>query len=94
LQETKIGLVDMAFVRKFASRRFDKFDFVPSNGASGGIIVLWNSAQFSGVILDNLQFGLTIELTSQLNGASWRLTTVYGPCREPKIRFYSVVALL
>ena len=35
LQETKIQSFDLPLVRKFAPRRFDKFDFVPSIGASG-----------------------------------------------------------
>jgi hypothetical protein len=26
----------MAFIRKFAPRRFDHFDYIPSVGASGG----------------------------------------------------------
>lgn len=42
----------MAYIRKFAPCRFDCFDFIPSIGASGGILVLWNSAMFSDTILD------------------------------------------
>jgi len=34
LQETKMQAIDMPFLRKFIPRRFDKFDFVPSLGAS------------------------------------------------------------
>jgi hypothetical protein len=34
----------MSYIRKFAPRRFDCIDFIPSLGASGGILVLWNSA--------------------------------------------------
>jgi hypothetical protein len=36
--------VDMQVIKKFAPWRFDKFDFVPSIGASSSIIVIWNSA--------------------------------------------------
>ena len=46
LQETKIQNLDIPFIRKFSPRRFDKFDFVPSVGASGGILVFWNSTSF------------------------------------------------
>jgi hypothetical protein len=52
LHETKFWQVDMQLVRKFAPRRFDKFDFVPSAGASGGILVLWNSSLFQGTTLN------------------------------------------
>ena len=34
LQETKMQTIDMPFLRKFIPHRFDKFDFVPSLGAS------------------------------------------------------------
>lgn len=35
LQETKKQDFDSGFIRNFAPRHFDKFDFVPSVGASG-----------------------------------------------------------
>ena len=41
LQETKIQNFNMPFIKKFAPRRYNTFDFVPSDGASGGILVLW-----------------------------------------------------
>jgi exonuclease III len=40
LQETKRKHFDTAYIRKFAPRRFDKFDYIPSEGASGGILVI------------------------------------------------------
>jgi hypothetical protein len=36
---------------KLFSKRFARFAFSPSIGASGGIIVLWNSSIFTGTIL-------------------------------------------
>jgi len=47
LQETKKESFDIRFIRKFAPKRFDKFDFYPSLGASGGILVCWASSIFS-----------------------------------------------
>ena len=52
LQETKRQDCDSAFVRNLAPRCFDIFDFIPSIGASGGILLVWNSSVFSGTILD------------------------------------------
>jgi hypothetical protein len=46
LQETKREMFDASYIRNFAPRRFDCFDFIPSIGASGGILVLWNNAVF------------------------------------------------
>jgi hypothetical protein len=48
LQETKCESMDWHFIRKFAPKRFDNFPFSPSVGASGGMIVLWNFAVFTG----------------------------------------------
>jgi exonuclease III len=48
LQETKRMEIDVNDVKKFAPKRFDKFAYVPSDGASGGLLVLWISSMFSG----------------------------------------------
>lgn len=64
LQETKREHFDTAYIRNFAPKRFDQFDFVPSVGASGGILVTWNSSHFSGTVVDKQVFGITIEFTS------------------------------
>jgi hypothetical protein len=73
----------MQLVRKFAPRCFDKFDFIPSAGASGGILVLWCNSLFLGLTVDKKSFGLTISFTSQFN-STWKLATVYGPCQNPE----------
>ena len=46
LQETKCEDFDHSFIRSFCPERYDRFVFSPSMGASGGIIVLWNSSIF------------------------------------------------
>lgn len=79
IQETKWEHFDMAYIRKFAHRRFD---FIPSVGASGGILVIWNNI-FSSSVLDKQRFGITIAFSSVHNNEAWKLTTVYGPCDEP-----------
>jgi hypothetical protein len=83
LQETKKQDFDSGFIRNFAPRRFDKFDFVPSVGASGGILLVWNSSVFDGTVLDKQRFGITMHFVSIHSGQSWKLTSVYGPCTEP-----------
>jgi len=82
LQETKKEHVDISFIRKFAPRRFDSYDFIPSNGASGGILVIWIDSVFQGFTIDKTSFELTISFTSRHNADVWELTTVYGPCTE------------
>jgi exonuclease III len=52
LQETKCESFDWCLIRKFCPKRFDNFVFSPPVGASGGIIVLWNSSIFTGVLIE------------------------------------------
>ena len=49
LQETKRATFDLAFVKLFCPKKIDKFDFVPSQGASGGLIVLWDSSRVKNI---------------------------------------------
>ena len=53
LQETKRAVFDSAYIRNFAPHHFDKFEFFPLVGYSGGLLVLWNSAVFSGQVLES-----------------------------------------
>jgi exonuclease III len=48
LQETKREHFDMQYGKKNCPKKFSKFLFVPSVGASGGIIIIWNGNTFSG----------------------------------------------
>jgi hypothetical protein len=64
LQETKIQSSDHSLVRKMAPKRFNKFAFVPSEGATGGLFVGWNEAIFSGELLYSSKFAITIKSTS------------------------------
>src|SRR4051794_4884912 len=67
LQETKCPSIDARFIRTWCPRRFDQFAYVPSIGASGGLITIWNSSLFEGVLIDTQQFGLLINFISKLN---------------------------
>jgi exonuclease III len=84
LQETKRPHFDMLFIRKFAPKRFDSFDYIPSDGASGGILLLWNSSVFSGTVIDKQSFAITANFRSVHNSNTWTLSTVYGPCQKPE----------
>jgi exonuclease III len=90
LQETKCDTFDWSLIRKFCPKRFNSFAFSPSIGASGGIIVLWNSSIFDGLLLEVKRFGIVIKFTSSHNSESWTLCCVYGPCKgEEKQQFVS-----
>jgi hypothetical protein len=65
-----------------APKRFNKFVYVPSEGASGGLFVGWNDTVFSGELLFSSKFAITIKFTSVHNADQWILSNVYGPCSE------------
>lgn len=60
LQKTKKQSFDIQFVNKICPSIFDAFDYIPSQGASGGSIVIWKSyfleaQEFSKMISISLQ---------------------------------------
>lgn len=81
LQETKMQFFDSRIIREFCHHRFDTFVFSPSNGASGGLLVLWNSVVLSGVLVESKPYGIIIHFTSTHNNEQWTLVNVYGPCQ-------------
>jgi exonuclease III len=82
-QETKKNSIDPSFLKKLCPRRFNKFEFHPLDGASGGLLTVWNGSQFFGELIDSNRFALTVKLTSLQSGHQWFLTNVYGPCSPP-----------
>lgn len=80
LQETKKEVIDQTFIRNICPQGFDSFVYKPSVGASGGILVAWKGASFSGVEVFQNEFAISVEMTSMINNNSWVLTTVYAPC--------------
>jgi hypothetical protein len=83
LQETKKESFDRCFIHKFAPKRFDQFDFCPSLGSSGGILVCWASKHFSAILIDKQSFAIHLALTSTHSLTLWNVVVVYGPCKKP-----------
>ena len=81
LQETKCSSFDSRSIKSFCPKRFDSFACSPSIGASGGILVVWNSNVFIGNLIEVQQFAVVIKFTSRQNNESWTLVVVYGPCQ-------------
>jgi exonuclease III len=90
IQETKCEYIDHKLIRKFCPKHFANFVYSPSVGASGGILIIWNSSVFSGYLIQIQKFGIIMNFVSAHNGESWNLVSVYGPCQgELKDRFAS-----
>ena len=60
---------------------FDQFIESPSRGASGGILIVWCSDVFKGVLIEVKPFGIFISFTSVHNNEKWLLVYVYAPCQ-------------
>jgi exonuclease III len=80
IQETKRESFDDQYLRNFCPKKLNKFEFIPSVGASGGIIIIWNGSLFNGEVDFQNEFSLSIKFTSNLSHDSWFLTNIYGPC--------------
>ena len=90
LQETKRATFDLAFVKLFCPKIFDTFTFAPSMGASGGILVVWNSDVFSGLLVEVQPFAVIVRFTSKQNNEQWSVVSVYGPSQgEARDNFVS-----
>ncbi|PNT61147.1 hypothetical protein BRADI_5g10876v3 [Brachypodium distachyon] len=86
LQETKRASFDQFFIRLLAPRNLDCFAYSPSLGLvgnSGGLLMVWDVACFSGLSVQALPFGLHVKLVSRLSSITIHVVNVYGPCVEP-----------
>jgi len=60
--------------------RINKFDYLPSVGASGGLLITWNENMFQGECLFKNDFSISMRFISVHTGDSWVLINIYGPC--------------
>lgn len=88
LQETKREFFDDSYIRNFCPPTFDKYEYLPSNGASGGCITLWQRAKFEGFLEFINEYGLTVKLQSQINNSAWVLTNIYAPCQPEQQQLF------
>ena len=87
LQETKIPDVSRHCILSMLGVEFDNFTFLPSLGASGGILIAWRARL--GVVNSSRvdTFSSSVQFSSS-DGTSWWLTCVYGPQgNQEKIQF-------
>ena len=80
LQETKREEFDLTYLRNFCPSRINKFHYIPSVGASGGILIAWNGALFEGETVFQNIYSLSIQFTCKISLKTWILTNIYGPC--------------
>lgn len=97
LQEIKREFFYSNYIRNFCPKRLNKFEFVPSMGASEGSLICWNENVFKGHLLFQNNFSLTVQFTSVHSNATWILTNIYGPCegeaREQFLDWFSNIQI-
>lgn len=60
-QETKKENMDLAFIKNVCPASFDLFEFLPSVGASGGLLVAWKSSVFKGDLVFTNNYAISIK---------------------------------
>jgi mannosylglycoprotein endo-beta-mannosidase len=88
LQETKMVTVSRQIVLSMLGCDFDNnYIFLPSVGASGGILIAWRSCLGTVCATRVDTFSASVQFNSD-NRGSWWLTCVYGPQdNQAKIQF-------
>ena len=78
LQESKLEKVDGFLIRSIWNSRFKEWDFIPSSGSSGGLVIGWDTRIASKV--DDLKGCYSLSVLLNIKGKScWWVTNVYGP---------------
>ena len=80
LQETKKEVINWALIGAVWGVRFKDWAYLPSVGKSGGILIIWDVRVVRATECITGSFSLSIHL-SPLQGESWWLSGIYGPCR-------------
>jgi exonuclease III len=80
IQETKKEEVNLDFIKNIAPRRFDHFTYVPSEEASGGLLIVWIGNLFTAQVLLQECFGLVLNFQSTCSADNFTLANIYGPC--------------
>ena len=89
LEETKMPTFDATTLKSLCPKRFDRYAYIPSIGASGGLLTIWNSALFTSTVTFEEQFALGINFTSTQNAHNWTLVNIYGPCQWEQCNAYT-----
>lgn len=89
LQQTKKEFIDTSFIKKICPPYLDAFVFLPSVGASGGIITIWKSSLFAGHLVFQNDFSISVDFTSKYNNEEWTFTNVYGPYTTERKRLFT-----
>ncbi|XP_072150422.1 uncharacterized protein [Setaria viridis] len=78
IQETKLSAISPFLVSETLGARFASFAYLPSVGASGGILVACRGPEVCCTVMNSGRYSVTVAIV-EANSEQWVLTTVYGP---------------
>lgn len=88
IQETKLAAISSFLVSETLGTRFASFAYLPSVGASGGILVACKGPEVCCTVMNSGRFSVTVNIAVEATNEQWVLTTVYGPQPDTdKIKF-------
>jgi exonuclease III len=80
IQESKLQSLNSFKASSVLPPSCRSFHFIPSIGASGGIITAWNEDLFECTTFSARSYSLTTSFKSRLSDYNFIITNVYGPC--------------
>lgn len=87
LQETKMEAISRRLILSMLGSSFSNYIFLPSIGASGGILLCWRDRLGAALATRVDSFSVSVQFVSG-EGTPWWLTCVYGPQgRDDKLLF-------
>ncbi|XP_020155615.1 uncharacterized protein [Aegilops tauschii subsp. strangulata] len=84
IQETKLEEWMAAIAREVGGQRLDDCIVLPANGTRGGAAIFWDSTSVRIQSHAIGEFSITAKVTVLSSGASFWLTTVYGPSESAR----------
>jgi hypothetical protein len=88
LRKLKKKILIKASLESYVPQLLFVFQFIPSNGATGGTLIIYKSGRFNGQVISQNKYVMSVEFISTYYGAVWVLTNIYAPCTlEGKLDF-------
>jgi hypothetical protein len=82
LQETKLDLITLDLVQSIWRCPYVEWSYVASNGASGGILLMWDRRVVSKVEVCHGSYVVACYFRNVDDGMEWAFAGVYGPNRD------------
>ena len=79
LQETKLGLISSRVVRSLWGGQYVDWVFLGSNGASGGILLMWDRRVVEKLEDAVGQYSVSCKFRTVMDQSEWMFSGVYGP---------------